>query len=162
MELTPRKPEARSRRSTFWPRLAIAGVVVAIGMVAVQGINNAAVYFYNVDEAVAMRDELGDRRFRLQGTVVDGSIERAEGGAEFEVAFNGERAAVRHAGSTPEMFQPGIPVVIEGQWSDADPVFESDRILVKHSEEYEAEHEDRLDDAEEGEATAGSDAGPGA
>jgi hypothetical protein len=29
-------------------------------------------------------------------------------------------------------------------------VFASDRILVKHSEEYEAENEERLDDARDG------------
>jgi cytochrome c-type biogenesis protein CcmE len=148
VELTPRPP--RPARRAIWPKAVIALVVVALGAVAVQGINQAAVYFYNVDEAVAMRDELGDRRFRLQGSVVDGSIERSDTGADFDVAYNDERVRVIHAGSTPEMFQVGIPVVLEGRWSPDSAEFESDRILVKHSEEYEEEHGDRIDDAEDG------------
>jgi cytochrome c-type biogenesis protein CcmE len=149
VELTPRTGPTARRRS-MWPKVAIVAVVVALGAVAFQGINHAAVYFHNADEAVAMRDELGDRRFRLQGTVVAGSIERTPGGASFAVAYNGVRVRVRHQGSTPEMFQPGIPVVLEGSWSDTSPAFDSDRILVKHSEEYEADHGDRLDDADDG------------
>jgi cytochrome c-type biogenesis protein CcmE len=154
VELTPREAPARPRRS-IWPKLAIAGVVLALGVVAFQGLTNATVYFYNVDEAVEMRDDLGDRRFRLQGTVVDGSVEASEGGATFDVEFNNATAVVHHDGNTPEMFAPGIPVVIEGQWSATEDVFESDQILVKHTEEYESEHEERLDDAEDAETAAG-------
>jgi cytochrome c-type biogenesis protein CcmE len=155
MELTPRPRPAATRRSV-WPKAVIALVVVALGAIAVQGLNNAAVYFYNVDEAVAMRDDLADRRFRLQGAVVEGSIERTSSGARFEVAHSGQQVTVVHAGSTPEMFQAGVPVVLEGRWSAGSDHFESDRILVKHSEEYEeadydeyeAEHPDRLDGTE--------------
>ena len=45
----------------------------------------------------------------------------------------------------PELFQPDIPVVMEGRF--VGDRYVSDRILVKHSEEYEAENEDRLVDA---------------
>jgi cytochrome c-type biogenesis protein CcmE len=160
VELSPRTSDAPARsRRTIWPKAVIVLVVAALGVVAVQGLNNAAVYFYNVDEAVARRDDLGDRRFRLQGSVVEGSIRRSEGGAEFDVAYNGQQVRVTHAGSTPEMFQDDIPVVLEGRWSGSSSVFESDRILVKHSEEYEADHADRLDEAEDGSGASGDDPG---
>ena len=42
----------------------------------------------------------------------------------------------------PELFEPGQPVVLEGAW-DGD-VYASDRILVKHSEEYVAENDERV------------------
>lgn len=165
MELTPRTGPvavASRRRRSPWPVAILTIVVVALGYVAVQGLTHAAIYFYNADEAVAMREDLTDRRFRLQGSVVEGSIERTPTGASFEVTYNGVRVPVEHAGSTPEMFQPGIPVVLEGRWSDGGPAFESDQVLVKHSEEYEADHGDRLDDAEDvGDGSvAGSTDGP--
>jgi cytochrome c-type biogenesis protein CcmE len=155
VELTPRtspgatEAQRRRRRRGPWPSVVVALVVVALGVVAWQGLTNAAVYFYNADEALADRDQLGERRFRLQGSVVEGSIDRSPTGADFTVSYNDVDVAVRHAGSTPELFQPGIPVVLEGRWADrADgDHFLSDRILVKHTEEYEADHGDRLDDA---------------
>jgi cytochrome c-type biogenesis protein CcmE len=40
------------------------------------------------------------------------------------------------------MFKPGIPVVLEGRF-DGD-TFASDRIMVKHSEDYVAKHPSRV------------------
>ena len=49
-----------------------------------------------------------------------------------------------HEGDPPELFQPGIPVVLEGRWSGDH--FASDRIMVKHSEQYKAGNPDRVKD----------------
>jgi cytochrome c-type biogenesis protein CcmE len=38
--------------------------------------------------------------------------------------------------------------VLEGNWEGE--VFASDRILVKHSSEYEADNQERLDEADQG------------
>ncbi|HEY5699055.1 MAG TPA: cytochrome c maturation protein CcmE, partial [Acidimicrobiales bacterium] len=94
---------------------------------------------------------LGTDRFRLQGKVVDDSVEETDDGVAFQVTFNGVTVDVVHQGDPPELFQPGIPVVLEGHW-DGD-VYASDRILVKHSSEYEAENEDRLREADEGQSS---------
>jgi cytochrome c-type biogenesis protein CcmE len=51
---------------------------------------------------------------------------------------------VLHHGDPPEMFKPGIPVVLEGQFQGGTDTFSSDRILVKHSETYIAENPDRV------------------
>ena len=40
------------------------------------------------------------------------------------------------------MFKPGIPVVLEGRFQG--DTFASDRIMVKHSEDYVAEHPSRV------------------
>jgi cytochrome c-type biogenesis protein CcmE len=40
-------------------------------------------------------------------------------------------------------------VVLEGRWDPSGDFFASDRILVKHSEQYESDNEDRLKDAEQ-------------
>lgn len=154
MELTPRTSEAdsaatrpRRRRSPLAYGTLVA-VLIGLGVVVYQGLTSASLYFYNADEAVEQRADLGERRFRLQGSVQGGTIEETASGITFTVVYDQVEVDVRHAGSPPEMFESGIPVVLEGRWSATDDVFESDRILVKHSEEYEAENEDRLAEAE--------------
>jgi cytochrome c-type biogenesis protein CcmE len=153
MELTPRTapdaPNARPRhRRSPWAYGALIAVLLGLGVVVYQGLTSASLYFYNADEAIAQRDDLGDRRFRLQGTVLGGSVERTDEGVEFTVAYDGAQVAVRHDGDPPELFEPGIPVVLEGSWAADGEVFESDRILVKHSEQYEADNGERLVEAE--------------
>jgi cytochrome c-type biogenesis protein CcmE len=142
--------------------LAVLG---ALGFVLVRGLGNAALFFYNVDEAVAKQQSLGDDRFRLQGSVEDGTIVREGDRATFTVTYNGVEARVAHVGEVPKMFEPGIPVVLEGRWQDG--VFASDRMLVKHSEVYVADNPDRVAGYDEGVGEGvgegeGSDAPPGA
>src|SRR5690606_32797728 len=124
---------------------------VTLGVMVSRGLADATLYFRNVDEAIAQRDSLGDRRFRLQGTVV-GEPQRADGVVEFDVSYNGQTARIHHVGDPPEMFRPGIPVVLEGRWSSSSDVFDSDRMLVKHDETYESkdDYERRVNQAEQG------------
>ena len=157
MELTPRtaptddgeRTQDRHRRSP-WAYGVLVAVLLGLGVVVWQGLTSASLYFYNADEAVEQRAELGDKRFRVQGVVLGDSIEETDDGIEFAIAFNGARIDVRHEGDPPELFQPGINTVLEGRWSSTGDVFESDAIKVKHSAEYEAENEGRLEDAEDG------------
>jgi cytochrome c-type biogenesis protein CcmE len=152
LDLTPRTAPARRRRG-LPAVLVLVVVLAALGFVAVKALGDASVFFLNADEAVEDRADLGDDRFRMQGTVVEGSVDETDDGVAFEVEFNDVVAEVVHRGDPPELFQPGIPVVLEGNWEGE--VFASDRILVKHTSEYEAENEDRLRDADEG-GTEGS------
>jgi cytochrome c-type biogenesis protein CcmE len=153
MELTPRTVAepvgaAPRHRRNPWAYAVLGAVLLGLGIVVYQGLTSASLYFYNADEAVEQRADLGDKRFRLQGTVLGDSIESTDEGVDFTVAYNGARVDVHHDGDPPELFQPGIPVVVEGRWSG--DTFASDTIRVKHSEQYEADNGDRLDDAERG------------
>lgn len=125
-------------------RLWVAGavVVVALGFLVAQGLGDATLYFRTADEAVAQRESLGDRRFRLEGDVVAGTISRVANDVTFTLAKNGVEVPVRHKGDPPELFQPGIPVVLEGSFDGR--VFASDRMMVKHSETYVAENPERV------------------
>ena len=163
MDLTPSStaPAGPKRRSRAAYGVLLV-VVLALGVVVYQALSSASLYFYNVDEAIEQRNELGEDRFRLQGLVT--AQDETAGGIDFLVEYDGECAWVTHRGDPPELFEVGIPVVLEGRWqggapggdtcgatrAGADLVFASDRILVKHSEEYEAENEGRLDDARDG------------
>jgi cytochrome c-type biogenesis protein CcmE len=125
-------------------RLLVAGAVVvaALGLLVVRGLGNATVYFRTADEAVAQRQSLGDRRLRIEGTVVGGSVAESGGNVSFRIESKAVEVPVVHHGDPPELFKPGIPVVLEGRFrGDA---FSSDRILVKHSESYVADHPERV------------------
>lgn len=126
-------------------RLWVAGAVVlgALGFLLVNGLGNATLYFRTADEAVAQRDSLGGRRFRIQGDVVGGSVHQQGNDVSFTLASKGVEVPVQHHGDPPELFRAGIPVVLEGRFRNK--VFTSDRILVKHSESYIADNPDRVD-----------------
>jgi len=127
-------------------RLWVAGAVVvgALAFLVFQGLGNATLYFRTVDEAVAQRGDLGDRRFRIEGDVVPGTVRTAEGGVTFTLAGKRSTVEVTHTGNPPELFRPEIPVVLEGRFEGER--FASDRMLVKHDETYVAENPDRVAD----------------
>jgi cytochrome c-type biogenesis protein CcmE len=129
-----------STRSRLW----IAGGVVlaALGFLVFQGLGNATLYFRTADEAVAQRAELGERRFRIEGDVVDGSVRQVGNDVSFTLTKNEVEVPVRHKGDPPELFRPGIPVVLEGRFQG--DFFSSDRIMVKHSETYVAKNPERV------------------
>lgn len=134
------------------PRRRLRGLVV--GLVAVvaiaallwQGLGNATLYFKTAAEAVEQRDELGDRRFRLEGVVVPDTTEVRGDGVVFKVTEGGATVDVVHRGDPPELFQDSIPVVLEGRWEGQR--FSSDRMLVKHTSEYREDNPDRVKDYE--------------
>lgn len=159
LELSPRADGERRTPRSRGGKGAVAALVVvlaAAGFVVYKGLSDASVYFKNADEAVAERASLGTSRFRLQGTVVRGSIDEAANGAgaDFAVAFNGVEVQVHHEGETEDLFQPGIPVVLEGAWNADGTRFVSDEMFIKHSQVYQADNGDRLTEAERGGSTS--------
>ncbi len=147
MTVTAPAPRVRPAKGGA-TRLRIAAVVVivfaAIGFLVFKGLGDATVYFKTADEAVAEKDELGTRRFRVEGAVVTDSVRIVGVDVRFEIISAGEVVPVVHRGDPPELFKAGIPVVLEGHWQG--DVYASDRILVKHTTEYREENPDRTDD----------------
>ncbi|HMJ78987.1 MAG TPA: cytochrome c maturation protein CcmE [Iamia sp.] len=142
---TPRPPRSRGRGLLIGAViLALLGGIVALLIVQVQG---SSLYYYNVDEAVAQRESLGDRDIRIQGTVVGEPTEVGGDALVFDLAFGGESVAVRHLGpEPPPLFDAGVPSVLEGHFAD-DGAFVSERIVIKHSEEYREDNPEHVEDA---------------
>jgi len=135
------RPRDRARTRRLW--VAAALVLGALVFLVVEGLGNATVYFKTADEAVAARAQLGARRFRIEGLVVDRSVQQlGHGEMGFTIESNGVRVPVVHSGEQPALFRPNIPVVLEGHF--AGDVYRSDRILVKHSASYVARHPERV------------------
>ncbi len=140
----PRVRPVRPAASRARILVVVSIVLLAIGFLAYKGLGDATVYFKTADEAVAEKDELGTRRFRVEGAVVTDSVRQAGDVVRFEIISAGETVPVVHQGDPPELFKPGIPVVLEGRW-DGD-VYASDRIMVKHTSEYREQNPDRVDE----------------
>jgi cytochrome c-type biogenesis protein CcmE len=184
LDLSPRELDgsAPTGRRRLVPGLLLGAVIVGLGFVLLQTLGSASLFFYNADEAVQRRGELVEQRFRVQGTPFGEAISteidrdgRQEVGVVFPIRFEGSVIDVVHIGSPAELFQPGVPVVLEGTWVSGLPGgvdsvaqgandgwhFASTDMVVKHDNEYRTDNEERLDDADRGgfvvETTSDSD-----
>jgi cytochrome c-type biogenesis protein CcmE len=125
--------------------VVFAVLLGAVAFLLAEGLGSSLDYFDTVHQALAKRATLGTTTFRLEGTVVAGTVVRTRHGADFSVAGGGEQVAVENSGSPPQLFQPGIPVVVVGHFASAgSDVFVSNQILVKHSATYIAQHPTRV------------------
>lgn len=170
LDLTPRRREVAGARRPPTVRRAVSLLVAAaavggITFALVRLVTDASLFFLNADEAVERRDELAGRRFRMQGTPRANSVTETrvdfEQAVAFTVVFEGAAADVVHVGSPPDLFTPGVPVVLEGRWVEGLPrdldtfacgvndgyYFASDHMLVKHDNEYRDTYPDRLEAA---------------
>jgi cytochrome c-type biogenesis protein CcmE len=133
-----RRARLGSRRRQIGAGLVIAG---ALAFLLVEGLNNATVYFKTADQAVADRVALGSRQFRIEGTV-EPNVRQVGTTTAFSIIANGVTVPVVDTGQPPQLFKPGIPVVLEGHWQGQ--MYASDQIMVKHSASYVEAHPDRL------------------
>ncbi|MHB8467052.1 MAG: cytochrome c maturation protein CcmE [Acidimicrobiales bacterium] len=145
-EPVPPAPRVRRRGSLGNRRrltVAIVVLVAAFGFLLYRGLGNAALYFRTADEAVAQKATLGTHQFRIEGTVVAGTIRTVAQTVDFQIVGpGGTRVAVVHTGDQPQLFKDSTPVVLEGHW--AGDHFASDQIMIKHSADYKTQHPDRL------------------
>jgi cytochrome c-type biogenesis protein CcmE len=138
----------RNRRTRYIVAGAVCAAAIIVIVVLGVVLSNNVVYFRTVSEAVSERDSTGDDRFRMAGEVVPGSIEETADGVRFDVTEGGDTVTVVHAGDPPDLFKDGAPVVCEGTWESGGAlVFDSDRILIKHDNEYKPPDADADTDA---------------
>ena len=117
-------------------------IAAALVFLLVKGLAGATTYFYTADQAVHLRAQLGTTRFRIEGTVVGHTVVRHGEQVDFTISNNGVSVPVVNTGYPPQLFQPGIPVVLEGAFRGT--TFDSDLIMVKHSSDYVAAHPGRV------------------
>jgi cytochrome c-type biogenesis protein CcmE len=148
LDLTPRdvRPRRRRGRRRTWGIILGVVVLAAVGIVLWNGLTQATVFFYNVDQAVAKRQEIGTKDFRIQGNVVKDTVQPHHGGLDFELTFNGKTVPVSYTGEPSELFGPAIPVVLEGHF--AGDSFSSDQMLIRHDNDYDQKNPTRVREAE--------------
>ncbi|MDE3203598.1 MAG: cytochrome c maturation protein CcmE [Acidobacteriota bacterium] len=133
----PPAPRLVRRRALLGSRrrqvIAAAVVAAAIAFVVVEGLGNATEYYKTVPQAVADRSSLGTRHFRIMGTV-DDDVRQVGNTTTFSITYERVTAQVVDTKEPPQLFKPGVPVVLEGNW--AGNVFQSDLIMIKHTSNY--------------------------
>ena len=115
--------------------LSLCGVAIVAIVVLTVVLSENVVYFRTVSEAVGSRKSDGDRRFRMAGKVVPGTVDETAKGVNFEITDGKATVEVIHRGDPPSLFKDGAPVVCEGRWSSG-AAFASDRIMIRHGSEY--------------------------
>ena len=152
-DLTPRPapaPATTGRARRRWVPMVVIGIVlVAGGVIVTQFLRSAVDYYCNVDEVGTRSGCDADRRLRLQGIVEQGTVVEQGGDTDFVIAFNGASIDVHYDGQPGGIFRECLPVVVHGRFDDAERVFNGDRVEVKHSDEYVAVNDERLDEADD-------------
>jgi cytochrome c-type biogenesis protein CcmE len=142
---------ATGPRRTRWfavGALAVAGAAFAV--ITAGGIGENLVYYWGPAELHAAGDKAVGATIRLGGKVAEGSVKYGgeASNLEFDVEDGKALVHVRSRGVPPQMFREGIGVVVEGTMTRAG-VFESQRLMVSHSNEYRAPGEQYEGDVKE-------------
>ncbi len=121
--------------------LAVAVVIAggAFAFLAFGDLGENLVYYWSPTELQAAGDDAYSASIRLGGLVEEGTIERGRDGLtlNFRVT-DGETSIPVHAETVPPaMFREGIGVVLEGTMARSG-TFETNRLMVKHDNEYQA------------------------
>jgi cytochrome c-type biogenesis protein CcmE len=141
----PAVPPPRRRRTSRRVLAVFALLAVALVFLLVEGLGSSLSYFDTVDQAFAHRHTLGTQTFRLEGTVVPGTIHATDAGSEFNICQGPNVVHVANTGSPPGLFKARVPVVVVGHFtSDTSSDFVSNSILIKHSSTYSAQYPNRV------------------
>jgi len=139
----PALPTPRRRGRRLWVVLAL--LLAAFAFLLIEGLGSSLDYFDTIDQALAHRATLGTTTFRLEGTVVAGSIQSTATGTDFAISQSNHTVQVVNTGSPPQLFQANIPVVVVGHFTSATSLnFVANSILVKHSANYIAQYPGRV------------------
>ncbi len=149
LDLSPRTVgaagPARRRRKWLAP-LLVVGLLGVGGGVVYALLNSATTYYCNADEIGSKAGCEVGKRFRLLGSVDDGSIVQGVP-FRFTVSHNGRTVPVSYEGEPAGKFQACVPVLVEGSFDGTD--FQGDRIIVRHSENYAERNPDRVNGYDE-------------
>lgn len=133
-------PPLPPRRRSPFTIAALVALIAAFAWLAWGGLNRNVVYFLEPHELLAKGTSGVGVPIRLGGLVRAGSVkwDADTRDLQFDVTdTTGTVIHVRSTGVPPQMFRDGIGVVVEGRL-DANRVFDSTGLMVKHSNEYRA------------------------
>ncbi len=117
--------------------VSLALVAGALGYLALGNFGENLVYFFTPSEVTAFAPDRYNKKVRVGGMVVKGSIKsRSETvGMTFALTDGASTIPVTFEGIPPDLFKEGQGAVVEGVWTPARE-FHSTMIMAKHSEDY--------------------------
>ncbi len=127
------------------PRLkfVLGGAVILAALVwlGFVGFQESKAYYITVGEYSSMHNRLEGKTVKVAGDVVQGSIDRDNGGLRFAIASQGQTLRVNYIGKDviPDTFKDGSQALVEGVVTQ-DGVFQARHIEAKCASKYEAEY----------------------
>ena len=117
--------------------VAALGILGVFGYLLYGGIGNNLVYFLTPGELLAKGTRAVDVPVRLGGQIVPGSVtwDAQKLDLRFTVSDGKTTVPVHATGAPPQMFRPGIGVIVEGRYA-RNGIFEATNLMVRHSNEY--------------------------
>jgi len=129
----------KMRRKMRWfmlGALAVAGAAFAV--IAATSMSKNLVYYWTPTDLHRAGDKAYGATIRLGGMVAKGSVKKLGGTAvEFDVKDAARIVHVKTSSVPPQMFRENIGVVVEGTMVPGG-YFQSQRLMVSHSNEYKA------------------------
>ncbi len=119
------------------------GIVLALGYLIATSISTTSKFFLTVDELAVAGTLYHGEGLKVKGTVVNGSISRNPDNSldvSFQIEEKKSMLPVVYKGITPDMFEDGREVVVEGTLGH-DGVFRANTLLTSCPSKYEAEKE---------------------
>ena len=112
-------------------------VAGALGYLALGNFGENLVYFFTPSEVIAFTPEHFQKKVRVGGMVVKGSMKTDSTGLgmTFELTDGEGTIPVTFQGIPPDLFKEGQGAVVEGVWTETRE-FHSNLIMAKHSEDY--------------------------
>lgn len=118
--------------------IIILGGLIALGLAT--GLMTYAMreninLFYTPSQVVAGEAPM-ERRIRVGGLVVPGSVNRGDGlSVTFDITDNAAAIRVRYDGILPDLFREGQGIIANGRLV-ADNLVQAEEVLAKHDENY--------------------------
>jgi len=127
--MTPR------RKRLFVVLGILAGVAASVSLAVVASRQN--IMFYYDPSQIAAGKAPTNKRFRVGGMVVKGSVQRKSGDLEvrFVLTDFAHEVPVTYDKVLPDLFREGQGIIAHGTMG-ADGVFVADEVLAKHDEKY--------------------------
>jgi cytochrome c-type biogenesis protein CcmE len=120
-------------------KLLVVMVLFGVALATVLGLTafkENLLYFYSPSQ-IRAGEAPSSRSFRIGGLVVNGSVQREEGGlaVKFDLTDNSATVPVTYTGILPDLFREGQGIVAMGSL-DSTGLFVADEVLAKHDENY--------------------------
>lgn len=120
-------------------KFIVAGVVllVGIGYLIFNSVSTSAQYYMTVGELKAKAPAIDNQTVRVAGIVEKAGIQRNASTLRFVAAdASGKLPVVYSGGAVPDIFGPGIQVVVEGRYTPSG-TFEASDLLAQCPSRYE-------------------------
>ena len=124
------------RRKRLYVVLGILGGVAASVARAVMASRDNIMFYYDPSQIAAGKAP-SDKRFRIGGMVVKGSVTRKPGDLQvrFVLTDFAHQVPVEYTGVLPDLFREGQGIIAHGSMSP-NGAFVADEVLAKHDEKY--------------------------